>query len=261
VQAVAHINAGMLHFIDHGPPTDAPTLLIAHGLFGSARNWGVLAKRLSDSRRVVAVDMRNHGASPKRDSQTYHDMAEDLAQVVDHIGGPCDVLGHSMGGKAAMVLALTQPEIVHRLIVADIAPVTYGHTQTPLIDAMQAVDLSAITRRSEADAALTATVDDPTVRAFLLQSLDVKAQEWRLNLDVLRVQMDDIIGFPKVSGTFDGLTVFLSGAASDYVSRDHRDIIKPLFPNAKFAKIPEAGHWLHAEKPREFEAAVRAILA
>jgi len=243
--------------IEHGVQTDLPDLLIAHGLFGSARNWGVLAKRLSDTRRVVTVDMRNHGASPQVDTQSYFDMANDLAEVMQ---SPMDVLGHSMGGKAAMVLALTQPERVNRLVVADIAPVSYTHTQTPLIDAMQAIDLAQISRRSDADTRLQTRIEDPTVRAFLLQSLDVKAQEWRLNLDVLRTEMPKIIGFPDVSGQFEGLTVFLSGAASDYVQRDHREIIKPLFPNAKFAKIPNAGHWLHAEKPREFEAAIRAIL-
>jgi esterase len=251
----------MLNYIEHGQKTDAPDLLIARGLFGSARNWGVLAKRLSDIRRVISVDMRNHGASPREDSQTYPDMADDLAQVIDHFGGRMDVLGHSMGGKAAMVLALANPSLVNRLIVADIAPVTYTHTQSHLIDAMQAVDLTHITRRSEASAALEHTIDDPMIRAFLLQSLDVKAQKWMLNLDVLRDQMPEIIGFPTVTGQFDGLSVFLSGAQSDYVTRDHRDAIKPLFTNTKFAKIPDAGHWLHAEKPREFEAAVRAILA
>ncbi|WP_420862439.1 alpha/beta fold hydrolase [Algirhabdus cladophorae] len=247
----------MLHMIEHGVRTDLPDLLIAHGLFGSARNWGVLAKRLSDTRRVITVDMRNHGSSTWADTQSYFDMAEDLAGVIDE---PMDVLGHSMGGKASMVLALAQPDLVNRLIVADIAPVTYTHSQSHLIDAMQALDLGTITRRSEADEALQASIDDPTVRAFLLQSLDVKAKEWRLNLGVLRAEMDAIIGFPEVDGSFDKLTVFLSGAASDYVQRAHRDIIKPLFPKAKFAKIPDAGHWLHAEKPREFEAAVRATL-
>ncbi len=246
----------MLNTVENGQATDKPDLLIAHGLFGSARNWGVLSKRLSTLRRVVAVDMRNHGASPWYDTQSYEDMADDLAALID---APVDVLGHSMGGKAAMVLALKYPHKINRLIVADIAPVAYAHTQMGPIDAMRSVDLMNVASRAEAAAQLQGL--EPGVDTFLLQSLDLKEKRWRLNLDVLAAEMDKIIGFPDVTGQCDAPTLFLSGANSDYVQRDHRDVIKPLFPNAKFAKIPGAGHWLHAEKPREFEAAVGAFLA
>ena len=141
----------MLNTIVHGDPDAGTALLIAHGLFGSARNWGAIAKRLARDRPVVAVDMRNHGASPWRESHGYPDLAEDLAEVIDAFGGRMDVLGHSMGGKAAMALALTSPHRVRRLIVADIAPVAYDHTQTPLIEAMEAVDLNAVRTRRDAD--------------------------------------------------------------------------------------------------------------
>jgi esterase len=248
----------------HGSPTEAPPLVIAHGLFGSARNWGVIAKRLSDERQVIAVDMRNHGDSPRADRHRYPDLAEDLAGVIAAQGGRADMLGHSMGGKAAMMLALTRPDMVHRLVVADIAPVAYGHTQAHLIAAMRGLDLTGIARRSEADEALAAHIEDQSVRAFLLQSLDLRSSppRWRLNLDVLEAEMPQIIGWPSdIQGRFDGPTLFLSGALSDYVRREHRDRIKALFPKARFAKIPEAGHWLHAERPREFEAAIRAFLA
>ena len=233
-------------------------LLIAHGLFGSARNWGVIQKRLSDAFRVTAVDMRNHGESFRADTQSYADMAGDLAGVIDERS---HVVGHSMGGKAAMVLALTHPEKIDRLIVADIAPVPYGHTQLPLIEAMRSIDLSHVETRGDADRQLAPLVPEDGVRAFLLQSLDVKRKAWRLNLDALAAEMDGIIGFPEVTGRFEGPTLFLSGAESDYVRPEHRDRIKTLFPSARFAKIPGAGHWLHAEKPREFEAAVRAFLS
>ena len=106
----------MLNMLTHGEPTSRPPLLIAHGLYGSARNWGVIAKRLSDSRQVIAVDMRNHGASPRTSTHSYPEMAADLAEVIDRIGGPVEVMGHSMGGKAAMVLALTRPDLVERLM-------------------------------------------------------------------------------------------------------------------------------------------------
>ncbi|MEL7176226.1 MAG: alpha/beta fold hydrolase [Pseudomonadota bacterium] len=249
----------MLHQIVHDGP-DGPPLLIAHGLYGSARNWGVIAKRLSDRGPVIAVDMRNHGASDWHSTHSYADLAGDLAETLESIGEPSDVLGHSMGGKAAMVLALTRPDLVRKLVVADIAPVAYKHTQQGMIDAMRGVDLSGVEKRSDADVELAKTVEDQRVRAFLLQSLDVAQKRWQLNLDVLSAEMDKIIGFPQLTGVFEGPALFLSGGMSDYVLPEHRPQIRSIFPNAKFAKIPGAGHWLHAEKPREFEAAVRAYL-
>ena len=244
----------MLNTIEYDGPAGTP-LLIAHGLFGSARNWGVIAKRLSEARRVITVDMRNHGSSAWHDSHSYSDMADDLAQVLNE---PADILGHSMGGKAAMVLALQNPSLVNRLVVADIAPVSYNHTQNGPIAAMRRVDLTSITVRSDAKDQLGDL--EPGVADFLLQSLDMKERRWRLNLDVLAAEMDKIIGFPDVPGQFTGPTLFLSGGLSDYVQREARPAIKDLFPAAKFAKIPGAGHWLHAEKPREFTAAVSAFL-
>ena len=156
----------MLNMIEHGDQTDAPTLLIAHGLYGSARNWGAIAKRLSGARRVVAVDMRNHGTSDWHETHGYEDMAADLAEVIETLGGPVDLLGHSMGGKAAMMLALTRADLVNRLIVADIAPVSYDHSQLQYIEAMQSVDLSQVERRSDAAPLLEAVVDDAFVRIF-----------------------------------------------------------------------------------------------
>jgi pimeloyl-ACP methyl ester carboxylesterase len=248
-----------LNVISQGTPSSLPPLLIVHGLFGSARNWGVIAKRLSDTRQVHTVDMRNHGESPRAQTQTYFDMADDLLNTIDGLGAPMDVLGHSMGGKAAMILALQKPAAVNRLLVADIAPVAYSHTQLPLINAMRTLDLALVEKRSDADRLLKEHIPEDGVRAFLLQSLDVKAKEWRLELDVLAAEMGNIIGFPPIEGVFDGPSLFLSGAASPYVLPEHRPLIKTLFSNAYFAKIPEAGHWLHAEKPREFEASIRAF--
>lgn len=250
----------MLAISHFGDPSDLPPILIAHGLFGSARNWNVIAKRMSETRQVISVDMRNHGQSPWATSHEYADLAADLAEVIGTLGGQADIVGHSMGGKASMALALLHPEQVRRLIVADIAPVRYGHTQAQLIHAMRALDLSKIETRRDADEALQTTVPEDGVRAFLLQSLDVKGRAWRLNLDVLETFMPKIIGWPGIAGQFDGPTLFLSGAASDYVRPEHRDPIRALFPAARFAKIPGAGHWLHADKPREFEATVTAYL-
>ena len=245
----------MLNTLVHDGPADRPPLLIAHGLFGSARNWGVVAKRLSERRRVVAVDMRNHGASPWFDGQTYPEMAADLAEV---LAGPSDVLGHSMGGKAAMVLALTQAHLVRRLVVADIAPVGYAHDQLDKIDAMRRVDLGRVASRGEAGVMMG--LDDPALAAFFLQSLDLAGRRWRLNLEALATNMAAIIGFPALTGAFNGPTLFLTGAQSPYVLPEHRDRILALFPRAVFVSIAAAGHWLHAEYPREFVAAVEEFL-
>jgi len=252
----------MLHTVIHGDPGGAPPLLIAHGLFGSARNWGVLARRLSDDRQVLAVDMRNHGASPRSPRHGYEEMAGDLAEVIAAHGGRADVLGHSMGGKAAMVLALTRPGLVGSLVVADIAPAAYTHTQLPLVRAMRGLDLSVVATRRDADAALAGEVPDPAVRAFLLQSLELKGDRprWLLNLDALEAEMPRIMGFPGIEARFGGPALFLSGGASDYVGAEHADLIRGLFPRAEQATIPDAGHWLHAEAPREFETALRAFL-
>ncbi|PRY93728.1 pimeloyl-ACP methyl ester carboxylesterase [Hasllibacter halocynthiae] len=239
----------------------ARPLLVAHGLFGSGRNWSVIARRLSDRGRVVTVDMRNHGASGRSGDHSYPAMARDLAETIEAEGGGAwDVIGHSMGGKAAMTLALARPDLVHALVVADIAPIAYDHTQRHLIEAMRALDPATVSSRGEADAALAKSVDDPGVRAFLLQSLDVRDGRWALNLDALDAAMDGIVGWHDPGGTFDGPALFLAGGESDYVPAEARGAIRALFPRARIARIPGAGHWLHAEKPREFVAAVRAFL-
>ena len=255
----------MLNYTEIGnhTPTDTnPALIIVHGLYGSGRNWGVVAKRLSDTRRVITVDMRNHGQSPRATTHSYLDMADDLAEMINHLNMPVDVCGHSMGGKAAMVLALQNPTLLRRLIVADIAPVEYGHTQQMFIDAMRAVDLTTLTRRSDAESQLAEAGVERALQSFFTQSLDVPNKRWRLNLDVLEAEMPKIIGWPDdVTGPFSGPTLFVSGGASDYVLPEHRAHINSLFPAARFAKLPGAGHWLHAEKPREFVAAVDVFLS
>ena len=250
----------MLSYTEFGDPA-APPLMIVHGLYGSGRNWGVIAKRLSDAARVITIDLRNHGHSPRTETHSYPDLAQDIAEVIEALGAPMHIIGHSMGGKAVMTLALTRPEVLSRVVVADIAPVTYTHSQMPYIHAMRAVDLSTVSRRSEAEAQLAEQGVEPALCSFFTQSLDVPEKRWRLNLDTLEAEMPKIMSFPDLTGQFDGPTLFLSGAKSDYVLPEHRPLIKNLFPNAHFAKLKDAGHWLHADKPREFEAAVRAFLS
>ncbi|MGP6088278.1 alpha/beta fold hydrolase [Antarctobacter jejuensis] len=250
----------MLNTLTQGTAHGIP-LLIVHGLYGSGRNWGVIARRLSDRWHVLTPDMRNHGDSPQTDTHSYHDLAADLGEVIDAHGGRAHVVGHSMGGKASMVLALTQPDKVASLLVADIAPVAYSHSQIQFIEAMRSVDLDKVEKRSDAVEQLARVVPDKTLQSFFTQSLDLQNKRWKLNLDTLAAEMPKILGFPEVSGAYEGPTLFLSGGDSDYVLPEHRDRIRPLFPRARYAKMPKAGHWLHADDPRGFEASVRAFVS
>ncbi|MFD1343770.1 alpha/beta fold hydrolase [Litorisediminicola beolgyonensis] len=250
----------MLNTISHGTPGDGPPLILVHGLYGQARNWLQIARALSKERHVIAVDQRNHGDSPWTDSHDYPGMAEDLAQVIDAQGGLADLVGHSMGGKAVMALALTRPDLVHRMIIADMAPVAYDHDQLQYVKAMKSVDLSQVEKRSDAARQLSEHVSDSTLQSFFTQSIDTSEKRWKLNLDVLERDMDKVLGWPDLDGSFEGPALFLSGAESDYVAPAYRDTIRGYFPKARFVSLPGTGHWLHAEKPREFAETVQTFL-
>lgn len=237
-----------------------PPLLIAHGLFGSARNFHTLAKKLAATRRVIAVDMRNHGDAPWGKA-SYAEMAEDLAEAIERLaGGRASLLGHSMGGKAAMGLALSQPDLLAALIVADIAPVAYDHSHADYVEAMQGVDLAKVDRRSDADPMLEDAVPEKPLRAFLLHNLEIEDGEasWRINLDALENGMDDLIGWDDdwPHDSYDGPTLFLRGGASDYAAEQYHDRIREHFPEAEIEALDGAGHWLHAEQPDAFVDAV-----
>jgi len=256
----------MLSVLRHPSPAPAPArpVLFVHGLYGSARNWTGIARRLTDRGPVLAVDMRNHGDSPHLAEHRYPALAADLAEVIEAEGaGPLDIVGHSMGGKAAMMLALTRPDLVAELVIADIAPVPYAHSQEHHAVAMQALDLTGLRTRGQADTRLAETVTDPVLRAFFLQSLDLRADppRWKLNLPVLAAEMDHITGWPEgVGAPFARPVLFLSGAQSHYIRPEHRPAIMAQFPAARFVGIPQAGHWVHADRPEAFTAAVRAWL-
>ena len=250
----------MLNYMTFGDEK-SPPVMIVHGLYGSGRNWGVIAKRLSDQFFVITVDLRNHGDSPWLDTHNYHVMADDLLEVINSLNIKPNIIGHSMGGKAAMVLALKRPNLVRNLIIADIAPVKYEHDQSQFIEAMQKVDLSKVEKRSDATLALSKFVEDKSLQNFFTQSLDIKAKRWKLNLKVLRSEMSEILSFPKIESEFSGHSLFLKGEKSDYIKSEHRKLIKSLFTKARFATFKEAGHWLHAEKPREFESAARLFFS
>jgi pimeloyl-ACP methyl ester carboxylesterase len=250
----------MLNYLTYGLKSSSPIMII-HGLYGSGRNWSVIAKRLSDKFYVITVDLRNHGDSPWFDTHNYHDMANDLVKVITSLNIKPDIIGHSMGGKAAMVLALKHPNLVNKLLIADISPVKYEHDQSQFIKAMQKIDLSKVEKRSDATLALSKFVKNTLLQSFFTQSLDLKTKRWKLNLNILLSEMNEILSFPEIDSEFLGHTLFLKGAKSEYVSPNHRKIIKSLFIKARFATLKGAGHWLHSEKPREFESAARLFFA
>lgn len=244
---------------------EGPPLVVLHGLFGSARNWRGIAKRLADRRRVYSVDLRNHGDSPWDDDMNYPAMADDLRAFLErHDIAGAAVMGHSMGGKAAMALALLYPEQVSRLIVVDVAPVAYDARLRTYARAMADVDLGAASRRAEVDALLAPGIPEAGIRAFLLQNLVARdgGLSWRLNLAVLDREMETIAGWPDdlMVRRYDGPAHFVAGGRSRYIRPEHRETILALFPAATYAIVPGAGHWVHAEKPEAFvRAVVRAL--
>ena len=253
----------MTHSLNTLTTGAGPPLIVLHGLFGQAKNWATIAKGLADGRRVIAADLRNHGASPWAEEMDYPAMAGDVAALVESLPeGRAEVLGHSMGGKAAMVLALTRPELVDRLIVADIAPVSYASgSLLPFVDAMLAVDPSAYDSRKDVEGALKRAVQDPGIRQFLLSNLTRGEQgfRWTLNLRAIRAAMDTLSGWPEVDGRYDGATLFLAGERSDYVPEAAQPAIDRHFPNARTERVT-AGHWIHAEAPQATLVALRGFL-
>jgi esterase len=244
---------------------DGPPLIVLHGLFGSARNWRAIAKGLADRNRVFTLDLRNHGESPWANDMSYEAMAGDLRHFLSQRGiGGAAVMGHSMGGKAAMTLALTDPEIVGKLIVVDIAPVVRPPDLRAYVRAMEAIDLSSVSRRAEVGELLAPAVEDRSVRAFLLQNLITEDGQlrWRLNLEAIDRQMEAIGGFPQqlLKAQYTGATHFITGSRSNYVKPEYRELILRLFPNVTMSVIAGAGHWVHAEKPDSFLRAVRRFL-
>ncbi|MBO3093630.1 alpha/beta fold hydrolase [Cellulomonas dongxiuzhuiae] len=246
----------------------APVVFL-HGLFGQGRNFTQIAKGLLPEYRSLLVDLPNHGRSAWTDRFDYASTAD---LVADHVragfaaDGPVHVVGHSMGGKVAMLLALRHPDLVDRLVVADIAPASGGSQGefAHLLDSLAAIDLTTVTRRGEADEQLAARVDDARVRGFLLQNLRAAdgGFRWQANLDLLRRDLSEIGGFPDVGdAAFDRPVLWVAGDRSDYVLPEHGPAMRRLFPRTTLVTLKGAGHWVHSEQPEAFVSVLRTFLA
>ena len=251
----------ILNSIEQG---DGPPLMLLHGLFGTAKNLGAVARGLSGQARVISLDLRNHGDSPHDPDMEYTAMAADIAQTMDAKGlKSAAVAGHSMGGKVAMTLALTQPERVEKLVVMDIAPITYAHDYDGYVEAMQAIPLDNAVNRKAANAFLEAKIPDPALRVFLLSNLVLGDNpHWRFGLSEIGGAMQTLLRWSEPAGEkpFENPVLFLRGGDSDYVLPDSYSRISELFPGAKIQTIDHAAHWIHAHQPQAVIAALQAFL-
>ena len=228
--------------------------MILHGLFGSLGNWRMMAKNLSVNHQVITVDLRNHGKSAHAGSMTYVEMAEDVLHLItDQALRNTTLIGHSMGGKTVMTAALMQPELIDRIIVMDIAPVSYKHRYGKLFSAMRDLPLNGIKTRNEAEKKLDALINDPELARFLLQNLVRTGNgfAWRLNLPALRNNIEHISGFPDLGphAQYRKPALFLGGANSHFIRPEHHPAIHGYFPKAEIESIDKVGHMLHMEQP------------
>ncbi|MDX1595243.1 MAG: alpha/beta fold hydrolase [Gammaproteobacteria bacterium] len=249
-----------LHYRRHG---GGPPLVLLHGLFGSNENLGSIARALAGDFEVTALDLRNHGRSPHGRDMDFASLAGDVADTLDALElERVALLGHSLGGKTAMELALSDPGRVERLLVVDIAPVAYDRRHDEELDALLSLELDALGSRSDADRALAERVPNPAIRQFLLKNLarGDDGFEWRIPLEVIRDAYPDIAAAPPSFGPYEGPTLFVRGGGSDYVPDDAEPAIRERFPEARIETIPGAAHWVHVEAPEQFVGIVREFL-
>ena len=238
-----------------------PPLIILHGLFGTLDNWQTLAKRFAEHYSVYIIDQRNHGKSPHHSEMTYPLLAEDLRDFMESKWMfKAHIMGHSMGGKAAMQFALQFPDFVDHLIVVDMHPAANegGHEQ--IFDAMLSLDLKQLKNRKEASQLLEEKIADFGVRQFLLKNLsrdkENDAYRWKMNLKALHERYPDILAAVSGEEAFEGPALFIKGGRSNYIQDSHWPEVLDPFPNAKLYTVEEAGHWVHADAPKELEKVV-----
>ena len=240
-------------------------LVILHGLFGSSKNWQSHARQFAEHFQVFTIDARNHGESFHADEMNYRLMADDVFNLLNKLGlNNCNVLGHSMGGKAAMVLAQQHPDLVARLIIADIAPVTYSHHYDDLINPILALRLDTVESRAQADQLLQQEIPEEQLRAFLLQNLvrDASGWRWRVNWGAIQREITSLTGFSDLpqGWVIKTPSLFIRGENSDYIGKAEIEVIKQHFTQCSIETLEAAGHWLHAEKPQPFNQLVLNFL-
>lgn len=244
-------------------PESGETLIILHGLFGSLDNWMTLAKLWAEEYHVIVVDQRNHGRSPHSEEFSYELMADDLLELVyDLRVTGFHLLGHSMGGKAAMLFAQRHPELLYSLIVADIAPHGYPPHHNHILEAMTTATPEILTSRSRADAHLAQFIPENGTRQFLLKNLYWKEKgqlDWRMNIAVLAREIDFILGELELE-SIDVPTLFLRGTLSKYIQDKDFPAIRNLFEQVSFVDFVGAGHWLHAEQPERMLEVVKEFI-
>jgi len=229
-------------------------MIILHGLLGASDNWLRLSRAWSTNNRIFLLDLRNHGFSPHAAEHDYEAMTKDVHKFLrDHHLQPAILLGHSMGGKVAMTLALKHPQSVQKLIVVDVAPRAYQKLDfMQVLENLRGLDLSTILSRKDADGELAETIPSSSLRHFLLKNLarqrDGKYQ-WRINLEALYQNVEAIAGAIPAEGVYDKPTLFIRGEHSPYIRDADVGKIKAMFPKAIFLTVKNAGHWVHAEKP------------
>lgn len=242
----------------HGHP-----LIILHGLFGSSDNWYTLAKTFSQQFTVFLPDQRNHGQSPHSPQMDYQVLAEDLFGFIrEHGIERPHIIGHSMGGKAAMNFAVKYPDHLSKLIVVDIVPKPYPVHHDAILEGLHAIPLASLSSRSEADHQLAAFVPEPDVRQFLLKNLGRDAEgrfQWKINLHAIDENIEAMGAGMIFSGKHDGPALFIRGEKSNYYVPGDEAIIKAIFPQAEVVSL-DTGHWVQAEKPEAFAQVVLTYL-
>lgn len=231
-------------------------LLVLHGLFGMSDNWITLGRKFSESFEVHLIDLRNHGRSFHDGIMDFESMSEDLINYCNYYHlKSINLLGHSLGGKVAMFFAIQFPKMVHKLIVADIAPKRYSNRHQTIFNALDNVDFKRAKTRDEVGKILGKSISNQSIVQFLLKNVHHKTSDeldWRFNLGVLKKNYNVINEMLPAYGTFETETLFLKGENSDYILPSDESSIMAHFPIAQIEIISNAGHWLHAENPEEF---------
>ncbi|GIV33218.1 MAG: alpha/beta hydrolase [Chitinophagales bacterium] len=251
-----------LHYKSFGQGTP---VIILHGLFGSLDNWQTFSRKLATAFHVIAVDLRNHGKSPHSQVHSYPEMADDLLEFFEtHNLTRAHMIGHSMGGKAAMTFALKYPERLIKLVVVDISPRVYPDRHEHILRALSSLHPSDLKTREEADTLLAKYIPQQEVRQFLLKNLDRMPEggfRWKFNLHALLANYSNINAPVRADVPVDVDTLVIRGGRSDYVD-EARDLplFEQLFKRVQIITIPEAGHWVHAEAPEKLLLAVQTFL-